>query len=58
MIAEHVVHARLVYGASVPQPKGHGSITIHTMCGDERGCKLVGIFHPDLMIVEVGIKEV
>jgi hypothetical protein len=57
VIVEDMVHATLICGACIPQPEGHGSITIHTMWGDERGHELVGLFHSDLMIIEVGIKE-
>jgi hypothetical protein len=57
VIAEHVVHATLICEAGILQPEGHGSIAIHTMWGDERGRELVGLFHPDLVIAGVGIKE-
>jgi hypothetical protein len=52
-----MIHAMLVCGADVPQPEGHGSIAIHTMWGDERSREFVGLFHMDLMIAGVGIKE-
>jgi hypothetical protein len=57
VIAEHVVHATLIRGTGIPQTKGHGSITVHTITGDERSRELVGLFHPDLVIARVGIKE-
>jgi hypothetical protein len=56
VIAEHMVHA-MVRGTDVPQPKGHGSIAIHTIRGDKRSHELVKLFHPDLVITGIGIKE-
>jgi hypothetical protein len=57
VIAEHVIHATLICGTDVTQPEGHGCITIRALWGDERGRDLVGLFHPDLMVTGVGIKE-
>jgi hypothetical protein len=57
VITEHVVHASLVCGTSIPQTEGHGSVAIHAIRGDERSSELVGLFHLDLVIAEVGVKE-
>jgi hypothetical protein len=57
VIAIHVVHASLVCGTNVPQSEGHGSIAIHAILGDQRSRELVGLFHPDLVVEGVGIKE-
>jgi hypothetical protein len=57
VIAKHMVHALLVCCTYVPQTEGHGVIAMHAIRGDERSRKLVGLFHPDVVIAGVGIKE-
>jgi hypothetical protein len=50
VFSEHVVHAPLVSGACIPQPKWHYSVTVHAKRCDERSRELVGLFHLDLVI--------
>jgi hypothetical protein len=52
-----MVHAMLIRGSYVAQPEGHGCVTIHALWGDERGHELVGLFHLDLVVTRIRIKE-
>ena len=57
VFAEHMVHAPLVRRARIPQTERHGDIAVYVEGCDERSRKLVGLFHPDLVIPRVGIEE-
>jgi hypothetical protein len=57
VVAEHVVHAMLIRGSCVALPEGHGCVTIYALRGDEGGREMVGLFHLDLVVARVRIKE-
>ena len=51
-------HTMLVCSTSVLQTEWHGDIAERSEGGDERCRELVGLFHRDLMVAGVRIKEV
>jgi hypothetical protein len=51
VFAEHMVHAPLVRRTRIPQAERHGDIAVHAEGCDERSRELVGLFHPDLVIL-------
>ena len=57
VLAEDLGHAPLVCGPCVSETKWHGYIAVHAEWGDERSRELVGLFHLDLMVTEIRIKE-
>jgi hypothetical protein len=57
VITKHVVHTTLVCGTNISQIEGHGSVVVHVVRGDKRSRELVRLFHLDLVITEVGVKE-
>ena len=50
-------HTALVCSPSILQTKWHYDIAERSEWGDERCCELVGLFHRDLIVPEVCIKE-
>ena len=50
LIAEALLHAPLIGGASVLQTKRHGFVTVQTIQSDELSRELVELFHHDLVI--------
>ena len=57
VLAEYLGHAPLVRGPCVSETKWHSSIAVHAEWGDERSRELVGLFHLDLMVTGIRIKE-
>ena len=57
LVGEALLHAPLVGGANVLQVKWHGYVAVRTIWGDEQGCKLIRLFHHDLVIARVGIQK-
>jgi hypothetical protein len=47
----------LVCSPRVLEAKWHGYVVVGPKRGDKRGRKLVGLFHHDLVITRVSIKE-
>ena len=56
-VSETLEHAMLVCSPSVLQIKWHCDVAERSERGDERHRELVGLFHRDLMVPEVRIKE-
>ena len=50
-------HAMLVCSPSVLESEWHHNIAERSKQGDERGHELVGLFHRDLIVLGVCIKE-
>ena len=50
-------HATLVRSPSVLESKWHRNVAERSKQGDERGHELVKLFHHDLMVLGVRIKE-
>ena len=50
-------HAMLVRSPGVLESKRHRNVTERSERGDEIGRELVGLFHRDLMVLRVRIKE-
>ena len=50
-------HATLVHSPSILESEQHRNVAERSKRGDERGCELVGLFHHDLMVPGVCIKE-
>ena len=57
VLAEDLGHAPLVCGPCVSKTKWHGYIAVDAKWGDERSRELVGLFHLDLMVTGISIKE-
>ena len=57
VLAKHMGHASLVCGPYVSETEWHGYIVVHAEWGDERSRELVGLFHLDLMVTKIRIKE-
>jgi hypothetical protein len=47
----------LIRGLHILEAKWHGYVEIGLEQGDKRGHELVGLFHHDLMVTGVSIKE-
>ena len=57
VLAEDLGHASLVCGPCVSETEWHGQVAVHAEWGDERSRELVGLFHLDLMVTGIRIKE-
>ena len=57
VLAKDLGHAPLVRGPCVSKTEWHSHIAVHAEWGDERSRKLVGLFHLDLMVTGICIKE-
>ena len=57
VLAENLGHAPLVCGPYVSETEWHGHVAVHAVRGDERSRELVGLFHLDLMVTGIRIKE-
>ena len=56
-VSETLEHTTLVRSPSVLQVEWHCDVVERFKWGDERCHELVGLFHHDLMVPGVGIKE-
>ena len=57
VLAKDLGHAPLVCGPCISEAKWHSHIAIHAEWGDERSHELVRLFHLDLMVTGIRIKE-
>ena len=57
VVAKDLGHAPLVCGPYVSEAERHSHVAVHAEWGDERSPKLVGLFHLDLMVTRIRIKE-
>src|SRR5664279_3328322 len=49
------LHATLVRGSCVLQPKGHGYVAIRAIWRDERGFDLIRLSHTYLVVARIGV---
>jgi len=57
MFAKDLDHAPLVSSPCVSEAERHGYVAVHAEWSDERSRELVGLFHLDLMVTRIRIKE-
>ena len=57
VLAKDLGHAPQVCRPCVSEAKQHSRIAVHAEWGDERSRELVGLFHLDLMVTRIRIKE-
>ena len=57
-VPKTLMHTTLVRSPNVLQTEWHCDIAERSEQGDERCHELIGLFHHDLMVPRVGIKEV
>ena len=57
VVTKDLGHAPLVRGTCVYEAEGHRHVAVHAEWCDERSCELVGLFHLDLMVTRIRIKE-
>ena len=57
VVAKDLGHAPLVRGTCVSEAEGHRHVAVHAEWCDERSCELVGLFHLNLMVARICIKE-
>ena len=57
VLAKDLGHAPLVCGPCVSKAERHSHIAVHAEWCDERSRELVGLFHLDLMVTGIRIKE-
>ena len=57
VVAKDLGHAPLVRGTCVSEAERHSHVAVHAEWCDKRSRELVGLFHLDLMVTGVRIKE-